>query len=222
MIVFDSKQFKIDMTNIVDYSIGFLDGIEGGKTIFFKNLGYQTKELAEMYIDSMAKMDPASLHHVYEWYRTGSPDGRLFHLHYTVSNLGLSFKSTFSQSKSVKSGSNTPFYNKAKIMENGTPVVIEPKRAEVLSFDVDGQTIFTKGPVVVNNPGGVQVQGSFERSFDSFFSRYLSQALLKVSGVEQYLKNPVVYKRNLSAGKRGGKSTGYNTGFRWIANAGVA
>jgi hypothetical protein len=219
--VFTSNQFKKDMNNIIDYSIGFLDGVQRGKTIFLKTIGLETVEVMKEFIDSNARVNPEMLHHVYEWYQTGSPSARLYDISYTTSNLGLSFRSSFSQSVSVKNGSRTPFYNKARIMEDGIPVTIRPKTAQVLSFEENGETVFTKGPVEILNPGGTEVQGGFERVFDMFFNRYFSQAFLRVSGVAQYLENPQVYKKNIQAGKKMGRSKGISTGYRWIANAGV-
>ena len=221
IVKFNTVAFRKDMKNIVDYSIGFLDGVQKGKTAFFRTLGLETVELMKEYIDSNARVNPEMLHHVYEWNQTGNPDGRLYDLDYTVSNLGLSFKSTFKQSTSIKDGSRVPFYDKARIMENGIPVVIKPKVAQALAFEVDGAEVFTKQPVEVLNPGGTAVQGGFEKIFDSFFNRYFTQAFLRTSGIAKYLENPKAYKKNLSAGKKLGKSKGIETGYRWIANAGV-
>lgn len=217
----DSKVFKKEMSNIIDYSIGFLDGVQKGKAAFFAALGSETQELMKQYIDSNARVNPELLHHVYEWNRTGSPDARLYDLNYTVSNLGLSFKSTFRQSTSIKDGSSVPFYDKARIMENGIPVVIKPKRSQVLAFEVDGEEVFTRQPVTVLNPGGDFVEGGFAKVFDSFFNKYFTQAFLRSSGIAKYLENPIMYKKNLQSGKRAGKSKGVETGYRWIANAGV-
>ena len=217
----NDKMFKKEMKNIIDYSIGFLEGAQVGKTQFLNNMGVMTKELLEQYIDSNARVNPKALHHIYEWYKVGSPDARLYNINYTISNLGLSFVSTMKQSTSVKDGSSVPFYNKAKIMEEGTPVTIKPNKASVLVFEDGGDTIFTKGKVVVANPGGTQVEGSFQNIVDSFFNRYFTQAFLKTSGVQAYLSNPVVYSRNLKAGKSYGKSKGMQVGYRWIANAGI-
>ena len=55
-----------------------------------------------------------------------------------------------------------------------------------------------------------------------FFNRYFSQAFLRVSGVAQYLENPIIYKKDMKAGKSMGKAKGVSTGYRWIANAGVS
>jgi hypothetical protein len=219
--VFDSKQFKKEMNNIVNYSIGFLEGVQKGKTVFLKTMGLETVELMKEFIDSNARVNPDMLHHIYEWSQTGSPSARLYDISYTTSNLGLSFRSSFSQSTSIKNGSRTPFYDKARIMEEGIPVTIRPKVAQALVFDDNGEVIFTKSPVRVDNPGGTQVEGGFERVFDMFFNRYFSQAFLRVSGVARYLENPEVYRKDMKAGKTMGRTKGVSTGYRWIANAGV-
>jgi hypothetical protein len=219
--VFNSMQFKKDMNNIVDYSVGFLEGIHRGKTVFLKTLGLETVELMKEFIDSNARVNPEMLHHIYEWHQTGSPSARLYDISYTTSQLGLSFKSSFSQSTSIKNGSRTPFYDKARIMEEGIPVTIRPRLAQALAFEDNGEMVFTKNEVRVNNPGGTAVEGGFEKVFDMFFNRYFSQAFLRVSGVAKYLENPIVYKKDMAAGKRMGRSKGISTGYRWIANAGV-
>jgi len=218
---FNSKQFKKDMNNIVNYSVGFLEGIQRGKTVFLKTLGMETVEIMKEFIDSNARVNPQMLHHVYEWTMTGSPEARLYDISYTTSNLGLSFRSSFSQSKSIKDGSRTPFYDKARIMEEGIPVTIRPRVAQVLAFDDNGETVFTRGPIEILNPGGTEVEGGFEKVFDMFFNKYFSQAFLRTSGVARYLENPQVYKKDMPAGKRIGKSKGLSTGYRWIANAGM-
>lgn len=217
----NQEKFLKDMNNLVQYSLGFLDGVNKGKRVFLGNLGQGMKKILEAFIDSNARSNPQMLHHVYEWSRTGSPDARLFDIDFTVSNLGLSFYSSFKQSTSVKSGSSVPFYNKAKIMEEGIPVTIAPKRSSVLVFEDNGETIFTKGPAEVLNPGGTQVQGGFEKTVNMFFSKYFTQAFLKSSGIDRYLSNPEIYKKNLTKGKAGGKAIGVSTGYSWIANAGV-
>ena len=205
----------------MDYSAGFLDGIQLGKQELMKSIGLQTIEILKSYIDSNAKVNPSILHHVYEWNKTGSPIGRLYDINYTISNLGLSFNSSFRQSNTVQDGSRTPFYDKARIMENGIPVTIAPKQAQALRFVDNGEEVFTKSPVTVQNPGG-NTQGQFEQVFDNFFNKYFTQAFLRASGMGAYLENPVSYKKNLAKGKRLGKAGGVSTGFRWIANAGVA
>lgn len=219
-VTLNSNRLTADLVNIVEYSLGFVDGVKKGKKLFLDNVGKLTKEILEQFIDANARSNPQMLQHVYEWYKNGSPDARLFDLNYTVSNVGLSFYSNFKQSSSIKSGSSVPFYNKAAIMERGIGVTIKPVRAQALVFEDNGETVFTKKPIRVNNPGGSQAQGGFERTVNLFFNRYFTQAFLKTSGLSDYLKNPVVYKNNLRKGKQLGRSAGVSTGFSWIAKAG--
>lgn len=220
-LTFNARQFEKDMKNIVAYSEGFIQGVQKGKTKFFANLGKMMIESAKVFIDSNARMNPAILHHVYEWQKTGSPSARLFDINYTVSNLGLSFNSTFSQSKSIKDGSSEPFYDKARIMEQGIPVTISPVNSSVLVFEDGGDVIFTKNDILVKNPGGTEVQGSFEKVYSEFFTKYFTQAFLRTSGLIQYFNNPVVYKTKFSQAKRGGKNLGIQVGYNWIGSAGM-
>ncbi len=220
-LVIDDTKFLKDMENIINYSAGFLEGVHAGKRQFLNTLGYQIKDVIQDFIDVNARINPESLHHVYEWYRTGSPDARLYDITYTVSNLGLSFRSTFRQSQVVKDGSKVPFYDKAKIMEQGLPVKIKPVTAKVLAFNVGGQQVFTNKEVTVVNPGGSAAAGGFEKTFNNFFDRYFAQSFLLSSGIIKYLENPIAYKNNMRSGKIGGKSAGFQTGYRWIVSAGA-
>ena len=219
--VYNSKKFKREMKNIMNYSVGFLDGVQKGKTPFLRSLGVNTVEIMKQFVDSNARVNPEILHHIYEWNRTGSPTARLYDISFTTSNIGLSFKSSFRQSESVKDGSKTPFYDKARIIEDGVAVIIRPKSSEVLSFEENGEMVFTKKPIRVDNPGGTAAQGGFERTLDLFFDKYFSQSFLRTSGVAEYLENPIVYKKNLRSGKARGRSKGLSVGYTWVANAGI-
>jgi hypothetical protein len=218
-IKFDDRKLMKDLNNIVAYSNGFCEGVVLGKPKMLNNLGELIKDLAGEYIDANARMNPKSLHHVYEWYQVGSPAARLFDINYLVSGRGLSFNSTFRQSTTVKDGSNKPFYNKANIMENGIGVTIRPIESKVLAFTVDGKDVFTPNSVFVDEPGG-NVQGEFYEAFKSFFLTYLSQAFLDVSGLSQNIKNPVTFKTNMRAGANGGRSVGIRVGTEWISKVG--
>jgi len=214
-----TNNFEKELLNIANYSIGFLEGAQKGKKVFLDNLGRGVIFALGQYVDVEARANKEALHHVYEWYQTGSPQARLFDITYTVSNLGLSLNSTFRQSRTLQQDATTPFYNKAKIMENGIPVVIRPKKNSVLRFYQGGETVFTSKPVTVRNPGGNQVEGSFERIFDEFMTRYFTQAFLRASGISDYISNPVIYKKNLPAGAKQGRPKGVSTGYKWITNA---
>jgi hypothetical protein len=217
----NTKSFEKQMNNIVNYSFGFLDGVQKGKSIFLNNLGHGVLTALYDYIDASARSNPRAMHHIYEWMQTGSPDARLYDLNYTVSNLGLSFKSRFIQSQSSSRDSNTPFYDKARIMEQGIPVKIAPVKSDVLVFEANGETVFTKKEVTVENPGGTEVVGSFERAVDEFMLGYFKQSFIRASGLYDYISKPILYKANVAAGSRMGRSKGIDTGFKWIANARV-
>ena len=215
----NTKQFETQINNIINYSFGFLDGVQKGKTLFLKNLGQGVIETLAAYIDVSARGNPNALHHVYEWYKTGSPSARLFDLQYTVSNLGLRINSSFRQSRTLQEDANVPFYNKATIMEEGVSVTISPKKSSVLVFNEGGKTIFTKGSITVRNPGGEYVQGSFENIMDEFMLKYFKQSFLRSSGLYDYISRPTVFKKNIKAGSKLGKSKGIDTGYKWIINA---
>jgi hypothetical protein len=207
------------MNNIINYSFGFLEGVERGKKIFFDKLGLGVIESLSQYIDVQARANPKALHHVYEWNQTGSPGSRLFNLKYTVSNLGLSVNSTFRQSRSVSENMTVPFYNKAKIMENGMPVTIAPTKSKVLKFNGPNGEVFTSKTIKVDNPGGDEVYKGFESTFDEFMIRYFKQSFLRASGLYDYIKKPTLYKTNFKSGSKMGRNKGIDTGFKWITNA---
>lgn len=219
IVKFDTRRFAKTMNNIVEYSYGFLDGTQQGKKVFLDKLGRQVIESLGQYIDINAKANPNALHHIYEWYRVGSPAARLFDIDYVVNKNGLALFSNFRQSQTVSADGTVPFYNKAQIMELGKTVVIKPRSGGVLRFESGGDTVYTKKNVVVRNPGGNDVQGSYEEVFNEFMLRYFKQSFIRASGLYDYIKKPVIYKRNIRQGAKIGRSKGVSTGFSWIANA---
>jgi hypothetical protein len=220
VIRFNASDFNRDMKNLIGYTEGFVQGAVQAKPVAMAKIGAGVVEALKQFIDSNARANPQALHHVYEWYQEGSPDARLFDIVYTVNGLGLSIQATFRQSTVVKSG-GAPFYDKARIMEQGLPVTITPKKATVLAFQQDGEQVFTAGPVNVSRPGGEEVLGSFERVFDLFVNQYFTQAFLASSGILDHLSNPSEYRQYLQRGLSSGKSAGLVAGHRWMAGVGV-
>jgi len=215
----DSRQFEKEIDNILKYSTGFVEGVQKGKSAFYMGLAPKIAEMASQFVDVNARMSPELLHHIYEWEKVGSPQARLFDIDYKITGIGITFTSSLKQSESIKNGSNVPFYNKAKIMEEGIGVTIKPKKASALRFEIDGQEVYTSREVTVDNPGG-QTRGQFENVLNNFFGVYFRQSFLNSSGLLQYFKTPNVYKKNLNSAKRGGRSLGLKTGYQWVANAG--
>ena len=219
IITFDDKQLLKDIMSVTQYSEGFLDGIHAGEPEFLKEFGKEIIATLKEFIDSNARVDPQALQHVYEWYMNGSADARLYDITYHEIGNGLSFGYNFSQSISLKQGSTTPFYDKARIMEEGIPVTIKPVKSDVLAFDINGESIFTKSPIEVPNPGGDHAKHGFQKVFDSFFTNYFTQSFLIASGMVNYLNNPFLYSENFRMAKSGGKQLGYKTGLQFIAKA---
>lgn len=219
-------EFKIDaltskLNNIAKYSIGFLEGAKAGQGKLMDNLGETVLESLKNFIDSNARVSPETLHHVYEWYETGSPQARLFDLEYRVNQDSvISFSYTFSQSRSYSKGSTTPFYSKATIMENGSPVTIKPIANGVLSFNDNGEQVFTKKPIVVENPGGEAAENGFENTLSDFFNNYFSQSFLVSSGLGEHFKDVRTYKQNFAAGSKQGKPLGFKVGYEWVSKGG--
>lgn len=210
------NDFFSDIMNIAQYAQGYIEGAEKGKPKFLAQLGALTVEMAKEFIDTNARLDPQRLHHVYEWYRTGSPEARLYDINYTPTNNSVVFTYDFKQSESVSRGSTVPFYDKARIMESGISVTIKPKAASVLAFDVEGETIFRPGPIIVDKPGGA-VAGQFEKVLDTFFNQYFKQSFLQVSGIGYNLESPAEFHKNLK--KRSKRADGIKAGYNWIVGA---
>ena len=150
------------------------------------------------YIDALARSKPKSLHHVYEWKKTGNKTARLFKLNKTA-QIGLSFgvNYQFLPSKSMVPSSNGRrrhvFANKASIIEQGKPLVIRPKNAERLVFQIDEETIFMpKGAsVTVKRPGGTGATNQFTLAHSRFFSGNLVNDSIKRSGFQKLFNSSI-------------------------------
>ena len=150
------------------------------------------------YIDALARSKPKSLHHVYEWKKSGNKTARLFKLNKTE-QVGLSFgvNYEFLPSKSMVPSSNGRrrhvFANKASIMEKGNPLVIRPKNSERLVFQIDDETIFMpKGAsVTVKRPGGSAARNQFTLAHSRFFSGNLVNDSIKRSGFQKLFNSSI-------------------------------
>jgi hypothetical protein len=150
------------------------------------------------YIDALARSKPKSLHHVYEWKKTGNKSGRLFKLN-KISEQGLSFRVDYdflpsrSMVPSSNSGRRHVFANKAAVMEEGNPLVIRPRNAERLVFEYNGETVFMpKGQAVtVKRPGGSAARNQFTLAHSRFFSGRLVSDSIKRSGFQRIFNSGI-------------------------------
>lgn len=141
--------------------------IESGLKILGKHFG--------AYLDNLARREHLSFHHVYETGRTGDESARLFS--YTINNAnGVPTLQFNLKEASMPEKSGQVFKRKAFIMEDGTPLTINPKRGKLLVFQLNGQDIFAKQSYVPN-PGGTAVQGSFANAFNSYIENTADSVL---------------------------------------------
>jgi hypothetical protein len=159
---------------------------------FTKTIFDQIKKDFPEYIDAQARMKPKSLHHVYEWKKTGEPTARLFKLN-KLSQDGLSFTFDYEFLPSRNAvptkirGRKHVFANKASVMERGEAIQIAPRSSERLVFEIDGMTVFMpKGAsVTVKRPGGPSVKNSFDLLYSRYFSGQLINETIKRSGFQR-------------------------------------
>lgn len=215
----DSKEVNKLLGNTVSYSYGFLDGIGMDQILFNKTLGEYTAESLGQYIDAQSRINPDALHHVYEWNAVGDNSQRLFKITSNASKRIIRFDGKFLPSKTVSDSSTTPFVDKANIMENRISVVVEPKDANVLAFEDNGQTVFTTNAIYIANPGGDAVAGSFGRVVDDFFNNYFTGAILRP--FLKTLSSPKEYSKYLPAGTKNGKMSGVTAGKAYLRSAGA-
>jgi hypothetical protein len=178
------------------------------KNIVIRNALEIVGEYFGFYMDNIARRDPRSFHHVYEKDKTGQRNARLFY--YTISGSGGAPSIQYSfKDATAPENSGQVFRKKAFIMEDGNPITIRPRSGKFLVFDVDGEKIFTKQSYVPN-PGGTQVSGSFQRTFEDYMNRQASLMLEDVGFYDkintEMLKESEVSLSRISSGNLNGSA----------------
>jgi hypothetical protein len=215
----DNKQLEKILGNSVKYSNGFLQGIDLSRIEFNRILGGYTAEALGEYIDSKARINPETLHHVYEWNQTGNSNARLFRFNVKATKTLITFDGNFLASTSTPEGSNSVFSDKATVMENKISITVEPKNSNVLVFENDEETIFTTQSVFIANPGGDAVAGSFGRVVDEFFGVYFTASIF--NKLIKDLKRPDEFSKYFSQGTKQGKSIGVLAGRKYLLSKGI-
>lgn len=215
----NSTEFSKTMSNVADYSIGFLDGIQLQRLHFNRFLGGYAAEALGKYIDTKARMSPNTLHHVYEWDMVGSEDGRLFKFNVNAGISKITIDGSFIPSKKPSPTSDQVFSNKAFVMENGIAITVTPKNADVLVFEDAGELVFTRNSIHIEHPGGDGVAGSFGEVVDDFFNNFFTNALLEP--LINDLESAKEYMDNFVAGSKGGRPVGVKAGRKYLDVSGV-
>jgi hypothetical protein len=218
----DTSEVERVVRNTIQYNEGFIAGSHAGLPVLLAKIGAAVVEALGRFIDMQAAGNPSALHHIYEWYQTGSAGARLFEFDYAVGGNTVTFNGSTTQSGSLSATATVPFYDKADIMESGTAISISPSSADVLAFSGGEGMVFTPNTIVVSQPGGPGVAGSFQRVVDQFFSQYFTQAFLSASGLLSALETPTAYAASFAAGALGGGyGAGFGAGYKYIADAPV-
>lgn len=168
------------------------------KNKFKKTIYTQINKDFGEYIDAQARSKPRSLHHVYEWKKTGNKTSRLFKLK-MIDTDGISFKIDyeFMPSKSMVPATvgkrRHVFVAKASVMEVGVPLKIAPRAAERLVFQTDTGVVFMpKGAsVTVKRPGGPGVKNQFKLQYSRWFSGNLVNLSIRKSGFQQVFNSAI-------------------------------
>ncbi len=217
-VKFNAKDFSKTIGSVVDYSQGFIDSAKENSKKVSQGVAEMSVDAFYEYLDNLARSHPGMLHHVYEWGQTGDPFGRLAELKTIVSSRTVTVSAEFLESQTSSGDSNQPFYDKARIMEEGISVVINTVQAKALFFEVDGEEFFRVGPIYIANPGGSQTRGSFVKAFDEFYGKYFKEVFLNSINFYSNFSNPQEYKRFLKSAVKGNNSysVGKNAALAWI------
>lgn len=217
----DSKKAMKVLNNVVRYSEGFIKETEAKESYVASKLAGASINGFYQYLDTLARTNPGMLHHVYEWGQVGNPEARLVELKKAVSGGRASIDADFLTSSSTPEGGTEPFYEKAQVMEDGVPVVINEVNAQALFFQIGGEEFFRVGPIVVENPGGEATRGSFVRAFEEFYNVYFDQMYLRAIRFYDHFKDARPYARNFSAATKSSNAyaMGKKTALSWILSA---
>lgn len=218
-IKFDGKKATKMLNNIVAYSDGFIKESKAKESTIASRVGDLSIESFYEYLDGLARTNPGMLHHIYEWGQVGNPESRLIELKKQLSRNGsLSINADFLLSSSIPDGGTEPFYEKARIMEEGISVTVQAINAKAMFFEYNGEEYFTAGPIVIENPGGEEVRGSFIREFEEFYNFYFDQVYLRAIRFYDHFSKSQEYKKNFPAAIKSANATGLGrtTALKWI------
>jgi len=149
-------------------------------------------------LDRESIQNPKKFHHVYEWGRLGTPDGRLFVLEREgILNGNLSIRTNFLPSNVPVPTRNTftrsinttdIFRYKADVMEKGLPVSFVAQK--VLSFmGAEGQAFVAPGTRInIMNPGGIASKNAFADFMISWYVQN-TNAIMDSSGLYERIAN---------------------------------
>lgn len=221
-IKIDGKEAKKMLDGVVAYSNGFIKETKAQQKTIVSRLASTSIEAFYDYLDTLARTNPGMLHHVYEWGAVGDPGARLVELKKRLSGQSANIDTEFISSSSIPEGGSEPFYEKATIMEEGIPITVQAVQAKAMFIQYGGEEFFRTGPIVIENPGGESVRGSFVRAFEEFYNTYFEQVYLRSIRYYDHFENPRGFSSNFGSAVESGKRAegiGRATALKWVLNA---
>jgi hypothetical protein len=220
-VKFNGKSFIDTLTNVTNYSQGFIDEVKRSQNKVTEKIASTSVNVFYDYLDGLARSHPGMLHHVYEWGQVGDPFGRLYELSVSLQGKSAVVSADFLQSNLASPSSKEPFYDKADIMEEGIPLVIQEKDAQALFFEIDGEEFFRRGPIYIANPGGSNTRGSFVRAFNEFYNIYFTKDYLNSIKFYDHFRGSKEYQKSVKAASKSKNATslGRAAALSWINNA---
>jgi hypothetical protein len=220
-VKFNGKKFIDTLTNVTQYSQGFIDEAKRSENKITKKIASTSIDVFYNYLDGLARSHPGMLHHVYEWGQVGDPFARLYQLYLSLQGKSATVSADLLESDVSSSTSKEPFYDKATIMEEGIPIIIQEKDAQALFFEINGEEFFRKGPIYIANPGGSATRGSFVRAFNEFYNIYFTKDYLNSIKFYDHFRGSKEYQKNVktAAKSNNAMSIGKAAALSWINNA---
>lgn len=218
----DSSDLISTLRNTVQYSESFLKEVKRSEPKITQKLADTSIVAFYEYMDGLARSHPGMFHHVYEWGQVGDPFGRLYELNRTLARNNATINADFLSSESISPNGTQAFYDKAQVMEEGSPVIINEKDASVLFFEINGEEFFRHGPIYIANPGGGQTRGAFLNAYNDFYKFYFSNFYLKSIRFYEHFNTPQEFIRNFRSAvksKSGAASSGRKMALSWIESA---
>ena len=213
MISYNTVDFDQTMRSALGYSEGFVRGLNQYEAYFNAQLAEIITQAFYQYVDSVARLEPDRLHHVYEWGQAGMDSARLFRIESFTGRKSIRFVTEFQQSTSVSPTANEPFVDKASIMEEGMTITVTPNDGGVLAFEGDdGEMVFTPNEVVIEDPGGPGVKGQFYMVVREFFDFYLNKGMMRQFILE--METPTEFTQGWGKGMN--PSTGVRSARRYL------
>jgi hypothetical protein len=218
----DATDLMATLKNTVQYSDSFLKQLKASEPKLTQKIADTSIVAFYEYMDGIARSHPGMFHHVYEWGQVGDPFGRLFELNRVLARNSARIDADFLASQSTSPNGTEPFYDKAQIMEEGSPVIVKEKDASVLFFEIEGEEFFRHGPIYIANPGGSATRGSFLNAYNEFYQFYFTNFYLKTIRFYEHFDTPQEFIRNFKSAvksKTGAAAAGRKMALSWIESA---